>query len=147
MRLKSELSWQRESKVFSLREQGNPSFALEGMGGSVETNGRLAVLEDARVSRRLEERSADGIVFHSIELALSEPGLLWRWNLEKSDAELHIRRAAELSPADPAPVFRLALLAGARGDISQAKFLLQRTLTLDPNYPPARVLLDRLESP
>jgi Flp pilus assembly protein TadD len=84
-----------------------------------------------RNATRLELRRADD---------LFKSGLL-------SDAELHIRRAAELSPADPAPVFRLALLAGARGDISQAKFLLQRTLTLDPNYPPARVLLDRLESP
>ena len=59
-------------------------------------------------------------------------------------AEDYFRRAAELSVGDPAPIFRLALVAGARGDLDGARSLLNQALALDSDYAPAAKLLRNL---
>ena len=58
-------------------------------------------------------------------------------------SEREYRDAMILLPGDPKPVYRLALVTATMGNIKEAKSYLEKSLELDPDYPPAKLLTDQ----
>jgi hypothetical protein len=72
--------------AWSLHRKGRPEFGWKGLSGSVEVNGRLVMLSDAKAAPVCTSKAGK----HSIVFDFPDAGFRWRWELSACATGLEV---------------------------------------------------------
>ncbi|MBL4702095.1 MAG: hypothetical protein JKX85_12645, partial [Phycisphaeraceae bacterium] len=87
-----EIKWQwaPDKKSFGVKANHDNPIAIEGLGGSIDINGKTCSLQDAQNITPQENRSTDGHPEHQMQYALQETHCLWNWEIKPANGGLEI---------------------------------------------------------